>query len=278
MYDSITNIDNSEIQYGSENNRIYLMHLAKEDMPDILIKLDLMADKHGYTKIIAKVPKSVSEDFIKDGYAKEAEVLGYFKGKEDCLFMAKYMDKKRQSEVDKELNKKVLDIAESKEIFDINKYHFSEEFSFRKANLSDVNKMAELYSKVFDSYPFPITEPEYIIETMKTNVIYYGIFRGNKLLALSSCEMSLKDENVEMTDFAVLPEYRGYNFANFLLSNMEKEMKKINIKTAYTIARSASYGMTITFAKGGYTYAGRLKSNTQIGGKIEDMSVWFKAL
>jgi len=59
---------------------------------------------------------------------------------------------------------------------------------------------------------------------------------------------------------------------------MEKEMRKREIKTAYTIARSTSYGMNSTFAKCGYSFKGRLIKNTQIGGDIEDMNVWSKAL
>ncbi len=197
--------------------------------------------------------------------------------------MAKYMDNKRNTEIDKDLNRKVLDVALSKKLENSFKnnsvdYNLPKEFSFKKAKPSDASKMAALYSKVFNSYPFPVSDPEYIKETMNDNVIYFGVWKGNDIVALSSCEMCLEDKNVEMTDFAVVPDYRGHKFAYFLLGEMEKEMRKREIKTAYTIARSTSYGMNSTFAKCGYSFKGRLIKNTQIGGDIEDMNVWSKAL
>ena len=55
-------------------------------------------------------------------------------------------------------------------------------------------------------------------------------------------------------------------------------MKRQGMHTAYTIARSLSAGMNITFAKLGYVFAGTLTNNTNISGKIESMNVWYKLL
>ncbi|EHN16347.1 putative beta-lysine N-acetyltransferase [Clostridium sporogenes] len=283
MFDTTINISNSKIQHGPKNNRIYLMHLQKEDMPKILDDLDSLANFYGYSKIFAKVPKASAKTFFEYGYISEAKISRFFNGTEDCIFMAKYMDNKRNTEIDKDLNRKVLDVALSKKLENSFKnnsvdYNLPKEFSFKKAKPSDASKMAALYSKVFNSYPFPVSDPQYIKETMNDNVIYFGVWKGNDIVALSSCEMCLEDKNVEMTDFAVVPDYRGHKFAYFLLGEMEKEMRKREIKTAYTIARSTSYGMNSTFAKCGYSFKGRLIKNTQIGGDIEDMNVWSKVL
>ena len=283
MYDTIVKVSNSKIQHGVQSDRIYLMHLAKEDMPEILDVLNYMANMYGYTKIFAKVPDFFSKDFLENGYVLEATVPQFFNGEEDCFFMGKYISDERSVPVDQELNKKVLDNALLKSSLNslghiVDGDTLASEFSFKKAEHSDVSRMAELYSKVFDSYPFPIFDPEYIEETMNNNVIYFGIWKDDEIVALSSSEMCIEDGNVEMTDFAVHPEYRGYNFSRFLLVQMEKEMKKNKMKIAYTIARSGSYGMNNTFASCGYEFSGVLVRNTQIGGKIEDMNVWFKAL
>lgn len=50
------------------------------------------------------------------------------------------------------------------------------------------------------------------------------------------------------------------------------------IKTAYTIARSTSFGMNKTFARQGFDFGGTLVNNTLIGDTIESMNVWYKAL
>ena len=138
--------------------------------------------------------------------------------------------------------------------------------------------MADLYKKVFDTYPFPIFDPRYIKKTMDENFIYSSIWENDKIVALSSCEMDIVSQNVEMTDFATLPEYQGKGFAIYLLQNMENEMRKRNIRTAYTISRAVSYGINIIFAKMGYKYSGTLLNNTNISGNFESMNVWYKFL
>jgi putative beta-lysine N-acetyltransferase len=90
--------------------------------------------------------------------------------------------------------------------------------------------------------------------------------------------MDIENLNVEMTDFAVLPKYRGKSLSLFLLNQMDAHMREQGINTAYTIARANSFGMNSTFSKCGYSFAGRLVKNTQIGGEIEDMNVWYKQL
>lgn len=116
MFDTTINISNSKIQHGPKNNRIYLIHLQKEDMPKILDDLDSLANFYGYSKIFAKVPKASAKTFFEYGYISEAKISRFFNGIEDCIFMAKYMDNKRNTEIDKDLNRKVLDVALSKNL------------------------------------------------------------------------------------------------------------------------------------------------------------------
>jgi putative beta-lysine N-acetyltransferase len=113
---------------------------------------------------------------------------------------------------------------------------------------------------------------------MRDNVDYFCIESNGLIIALASSEKDVSASNVEMTDFATLPEWRGNGLAVHLLKRMEEEMRKQEIKTAYTIARAASPGMNITFSKLGYSFGGRLKNNTNISGTIESMNIWYKHL
>ena len=99
-----------------------------------------------------------------------------------------------------------------------------------------------------------------------------------RIVSLSSAEMDREGRNVEMTDFATLPTHRGAGHAVHLLDRMEDDMPNRDIPTAYTIARSMSPGMNITFAKLDYIYSGTLINNTDISGNIESMNVWYKHL
>jgi putative beta-lysine N-acetyltransferase len=146
----------------------------------------------------------------------------------------------------------------------------------KQASAKDTKEMAALYRQVFATYPFPIHDPEYLRKTMDNDVVYFGVWHDGMLVALSSCEIHSGISNAEMTDFAAMPDHRGQNLALHLLLCMETELKQRCIGVAYTIARAYSFGMNITFARAGYIFAGTLTNNTNIGGQIESMNVWYK--
>lgn len=136
--------------------------------------------------------------------------------------------------------------------------------------------MAELFKIVFESYPFPIHDPSYLCQTMDENIVYFGIWDGDKLIGVSSAETDPETRSVEMTDFAVNPEYRGKSLAIILLREMEKAMREEQFRSFYTIARLASGGMNMTFKTLGYKYSGTLINNTDICGQQESMNIWYK--
>lgn len=267
----------SVIQHGPYNNRIYLVKIGKKsliDLPDTLIS---MAEKHGYSKIFAKIPSSRADSFFQAGFIEEASVPGFYNGLDAGAFLAYYLTDERAYEADAETYEKNIQLALEKKNAKSSALDPSR-FLLRSCGKDDVAEMAEVYKIVFASYPFPVHDPDYLLETMQSHVDYFCIESKGKIVALSSAEMDVKSSYAEMTDFATLPDWRGHGLAVPLLDHMEKEIAKKRIKTAYTIARSASAGMNITFAKLGYDYAGRLKNNTNISGSIESMNIWYKPI
>ncbi|WP_213818219.1 putative beta-lysine N-acetyltransferase [Garciella nitratireducens] len=276
MSDLVKKIRNSYMQHGKENNRIYLMKLAPKDCPEILSDLDKIALDNEYSKIFAKVPYSLKQEFLEKGYQVEAQIPNFFRGKEDGIFMAKYFDEQRRQLENKDRIFQVLEVSLKKKFKEKN--FLEKGYLCRKAQKEDTKEMAKVYQKVFESYPFPIEDPSYLKKTMEENIEYFGIWNQDQLVALSSSEMDLSLLNVEMTDFAILPDYRGKNLSLYLLNEMEKEMKKKRIQIAYSIARSHSFAMNTTFSKAGYDFRGTLIQNTQIAGHLESMNVWYKSL
>jgi putative beta-lysine N-acetyltransferase len=277
MNDRIDTLGRSRIQHGKYNNRIYLMKLARSDLPEILPRLDLLARNQRYSKVFAKVPESAKTPFSRQGYRAEAEIPNFYRGEEDVIFFGKYLEGERQQEKKPELVKKVLAAAEARARSDMMR-NLPASFRMKRARQDDASSMAVVYRQVFATYPFPIHDPDYLKRTMDENVAYFGLWQGEELVALSSAEMDLAGENAEMTDFATLPDFRGQGLATFLLAQMEAELNTLGIKTAYTIARAYSYGMNITFARNGYTFSGTLTNNTNIFGGLESMNVWYKRL
>lgn len=275
--DNIESFGQSLLQHGPANDRVYLMKLDRADLPDIIDHIHELAMRRGYSKIFAKVPAYAEAHFKEGGYRLEAAIPNFFNGKEDGLFMACYYEPERMIDTD---FKRVLTVIEKaqEEATPPQQREIRQGLVCRVATPLDCLQMSELYRQVFESYPFPINDPEYLRQTMADNVIYAGIWQDEKLLALSSAEVDHKMANAEMTDFATHPDYRGRGHANALLHMLEELMAKSGIKTCYTIARATSFGMNITFSRNSYTFAGTLINNTQISGSLESMNIWYKQI
>jgi len=102
--------------------------------------------------------------------------------------------------------------------------------------------------------------------------------KDGRLAAASSAEIYPADGNVEMTDFAVHPDFRGKSLSALLLLRMEEAMRAAGMKTAFTIARALSYPINAVFARVGYTWAGTLVNNANICSEFKSMNVWCRTL
>ena len=278
MQDKLEIFGKTTIQHGKINNRIYLMKLSPEDVPGIIPRLDELAKEQGYTKIFAKIQASELPYFISHGYIVEAFVPKFYKNRTDCVMVSRFLDKKRQ-QVPGEKLKYFHELQHATRKSQQLKYKHSLKYVINRLGNDDIESITKIFKRVFTTYPFPIHDPNYIFKTMHSdNMQYFGIWDEQKLIGVSTAEIDINNKNAEMTDFAVLPEYRGQNLAFRLLVNMEQEMKIANIKTGYTIARLNEPGMNKTFLKSGYKYTGTLINNTNIGGSIESMNIFYKHL
>jgi len=265
---------NSLVSHNRDSNRIYLMDLSPDDFPQIIDRMKQLAENEDYTKIFAKVPARHAPSFIREGYVTEAFIPGFYNGTEDAFFLMFYTDQQRQQPEQGALTsfQELLNQPVNENIQPL-----STSYSLKKLEPQDAQKMTGVFRRVFESYPFPIFEEEFIIKSMREDgTAYFGAWHNGSLVAISSAECSNKYKNAEMTDFAVIPEHRGQRLAVHLLGYMEKVLIMEGYKTFYTIARLHSLSMNKTFYNLGYKYSGTLHNNTQISGKIESMNVWYK--
>jgi putative beta-lysine N-acetyltransferase len=265
----------SSLSHDKANDRVYLMHLHPDDFPQIVRQIDSLARKYMYGKVFAKIPARYFPTFQKSGYVIEAVVPGLF-GEDDGLFLSKYHVTARSfPEHEAMLVLQTLLFAEKHPIQET----LDNRFSIRPLIPADSAEMARVFSAVFASYPFPITNPGFLRKTMSNgHTQYVGVFEGTKLVALSSAEVDPIHKNAEMTDFAILPSHRGEKLAAHLLKWMENRLTEQGIRTFYTIARLHEPAMNKTFLNQDYRYAGTLIRNTQIAGRIESMNVWYKTV
>jgi beta-lysine N6-acetyltransferase len=277
MSDTVVTIGRSIIQHGPANDRVYLMKLHPEDAPDFVDYLDRLALSRNYSKVFAKVPSWSMDRFVAAGYEQEASIPAFFPDGSAACFMGKYFSDARRQEPQPQLVQDVLAAAKEQEPV-CRPAPLPDGFSARVAGEGDSNEMAAVYREVFATYPFPIHDPGFLQNAMDGSTIFFGVWKGDKIAALSSAEMDLLTNSVEMTDFATLPEYRSRGIALHLLQQMEQAVLPRGIRSLFTIARAYSFGMNITFARNGYRYGGTLTNNTNISGSLESMNVWYKEL
>ncbi len=278
MADIVQTLNHSIIQHGPYNKRIYLMKFDSRDMPDIMPVLDTLARKMKYEKILVKTPAGFESDFINDGYHREAVIPGYYQGREDVFFMAKFLSEHRQTVKDRARIDEILFLVRKRRQGDSAAGDRNPRPNVRSCRPEDAEEMGRLYGDVFKTYPFPIYDPDYLARNMNDHTVYFCVRDQGRIVALSAVEMDLDNQSVEMTDFATLDEFRSQGLAGCLLSEMEALMHRRGMRTAFSIARSLSPGMNITFVRNGYLHGGTLDNNTNIAGRIESMHVWYKRL
>jgi len=225
QYDTIEKKGDSLIQHGKHSDRVYLMKLVLSDMPKILDDIDSLAITHNYSKAFVKVPDSVSNQFESRGYEKEATIPYFYHGEVSGVFLSKYYAKSRKHDKHTQEIAKTIALTKDRTRNNEKKIFSKPEYSIALATTKDVNEMSEVYKRIFPSYPFPIHDPKYLHDTMQSHIDYFLVHHKKDIIALSSAEMDKNSLNVEMTDFATLPEYRRQGIAQWLLSEMEGAMK-----------------------------------------------------
>lgn len=235
-----------------------------------------LAESEKADKLIIKGRREHFTQLLENGYSFEASIDGFFLGS-DCVFFSKFLSDDRKATphwtVEDGIIKSVYRLAEPAQ-----KITPPGDYVMKKMDISDAHGLSNLYKEVFQIYPTPLNDPEYIVKTMTEGTIYYGFIHDGQIVSAASAEVDLFYKNAEMTDCATLKEHRKHGLMKVLLARLEAELVESGIFCAYSIARSLSFGMNAALYQLGYAYRGRLVNNVYIYDKIENMNVWVKDL
>ncbi|RSD26323.1 putative beta-lysine N-acetyltransferase [Mesobacillus subterraneus] len=243
---------------------------------DVLDKAEQFAEEEKADKLIIRGRREHFTQLLQRGYRYEASIDGYFLGS-DCLFFSKFLSDERKAcphwTEEDGIIKNVYHLAEPSKTITPPK-----EYALKKMDESDAHALSELYSTVFQIYPTPLNNPEYIVKTMQEGTIYYGFVFNGQVVSAASAEVNHFYKNAELTDCATLKEHRKHGLMKILLVQLEQELIQHGIFCAYSIARALSFGMNAVLYQLGYSYRGRLVNNVYIYDKMENMNVWVKDL
>lgn len=246
------------------------------DVTRAILAAEQLAIVEKLEKLIIKARKENYSQLVENGFICEAIIERYFLGS-DLYFFCKYFTTERRTSNqwmnEDEIVKNVQDLKQNVQLIQPPK-----EYKLIKLSKEDANSLASLYGKVFQIYPTPLNDPQYIIETMNDGTVYYGFLFNNEIVSAASAEVNSFYKNAELTDCATLHEHRKHGLMKILLVALEKELKSDGIFCTYSIARALSFGMNAALHQLNYQYRGRLMNNCYIYDKLEDMNVWVKDL
>jgi beta-lysine N6-acetyltransferase len=244
------------------------------NLNSLLTYLDIDAQSGDYEKLIIKARESQFMTLIERGFVHEGMINHFFNG-DRAHFMSRFMkDERRTSNYWSEED----DILSSVQKLGVYPSLKDTEASIQLAETGQAEELACLYKEVFQLYPVPLHNPQYIKDAMNNGTIFVCIRQNEKIISAASAEINFQYKNAELTDCATLPLYRKGGFMKNLIAKLEEELLSREIFCAYTIARALSFGMNAVFHQLGYEYRGRLANNCYIFDKIEDMNLWEKNL
>jgi putative beta-lysine N-acetyltransferase len=266
----------AEVLLSGLNRRIQVLSYEGPDLAAMVADLKDRARQLELDKVFLKAPAEDEIHLQTAGMQAEATIRGYFAG-QPAAVMSSILSKDRRRRPHAKEQDSILETILSRPN-DSSLNPLPEGYEMRLAGADDADDLAALYREVFASYPFPITDPAYLVHTMESHVVYRIIRdHDDKLVAAASAETAPKYANAEMTDFATLPNQRGLGLAQHLLAALEGDMVERRIVNLYTVARARSAGMNRVFFNRGYQWTGTLVNNCHIAGSFEDMHVWCKA-
>jgi len=258
------------------NRRLKVLNF-EGDLSVICRRLDYLASKNQFDKIFIKATADEWQGFLAHGYMLEGIILHYFNG-ENAYVVSRFLSRDR-------ITSPTL-LEESALIQELmhrpraaRPLTLPEGYELALATEADIPGLVILYSHVFESYPSPLTMPDYLLSTMRRNLVYAVIKDpdGN-IVSAASADMDQKHSNAEMTDCATFPAERGKGLMRILLVRLEEELERRGVRCAYTLARATAPGMNKVFYDLDYEYCGRLINNCDISGGFEDINIWSKKL
>ncbi|MDD3268113.1 MAG: putative beta-lysine N-acetyltransferase [Syntrophomonadaceae bacterium] len=260
------------LDHTSERLKILDYKMISDNMVRDMIKL---ARYEGFGKIISNCRTAHLEPFIGNGFVIEGIINGFFQG-EDAFCISCFTDPQRQASPQKSQADSVLYQCMNypKSSLPQDKH----QYKIRPAKARDIPEMIELFSAVFESYPSPVFNEDYLQKAMNEHVLFKVAEEDGKIISIASADMDKLNLNAEITDCATYPEHRGKGILANIIDSLEADLRDQGFCMAYSLARAINPGINKALSRLEYKYGGRLLNNCHICGGFEDMNIWSKNL
>ncbi|ACA58734.1 putative beta-lysine N-acetyltransferase [Candidatus Desulforudis audaxviator] len=275
--DDLVRVNNEGYSYHAHNDdtneRLWVFDYRVDDHSALADALVQHARKKGYGKIVFPVREEDTAALTPAGFVTEARAEGFFDGR-TALFLAYYLNPARQEsgtlagelEILAEIRTRPREIGAGPD----------PDIALRPADTGDIPELARLFGTVFQAYPTPVDDPEYLELAMGLGTLFQVATTGGRIVGAAAAEIDPSYKNAEMTNCATHPDFRGRGLASHLLFALERTCAERGYRCFWSLSRAGSYGMNLVFHRLGYRHGGTLINNARFGGRFEDLHLWVK--
>ncbi|MBA2661003.1 MAG: putative beta-lysine N-acetyltransferase [Bradymonadaceae bacterium] len=259
------------------NDRLKILDYEASDYRAMVERVNWLAAENDFEKIFWKAAEKDWRKFLTFGYQLEGILKYYFEGK-DAYVMSKFRTTERVQSDDL-----IAECELIEQLMGRSRVYtppaLPAGYRICMASSKHIPQLVALYRRIFQTYPSPLTHPDYIFQTMERDVLYQVVLNeAGDVVSAASAELDEKNRNAELTDCATAESERGQGLMFHILQSLEAELARRNFVAAYTLARATSFGMNLVFYRLGHEFCGRLINNCDIYGQFEDMNIWVKHL
>lgn len=147
-----------------------------------------------------------------------------------------------------------------------------------RATTADADDIARLIAETFDEYPTPSGHPGYVAGQIEDGTPFRLVRSGDDVVACASADLCVEARTAELTDCATRPDHRGRGLMQAVLGDLMEDLRAMDYPTAFTLARARIPGVNLAFERLGFALRGTMTQSCRIGGGLEDMHVWSRAL
>ncbi|SMO76255.1 putative beta-lysine N-acetyltransferase [Melghirimyces algeriensis] len=239
-------------------------------------KLKKVAYEEQCDKLLFYVKKEEKDALKGKRFIPEGYIDGFFQG-EAAYIYSLFLDPKRNRPVDLKEEQRVMEVVKGNRKKAV-KPSLPDGYTMQNAQAKDAPEMAELYQQVFETYPTPMNDPQFIREMMNNQVFFTVVKYHGCIVSACSTDILPLFNCAEISDCVTLPEHRNLRLLSHQFSYQVKQMKQKGVQTLFCYARAVSAGMNLINSRHGFTYGGRMVQNSNIAGRLESMNIWFKNL
>lgn len=270
----------ARILVDRRNERIKLISYQNttEDVAPLTDFLLQTAREHGMGKAVITARGLDWRAFQTRGYALEGTVERFYQGTPGH-FMAYFLTGERQTTERLEEKQTLLQSLLEQPAGAGEVPPLPEGSSLEVAGPELAAELAAVYDQVFESYPSPLTDPDYVRELIESgDGLFMVTTAEGQITSAAAAEIDRAHGNAEITNCATLPDFRGEGLMSILIDALHQEMDRQQIPCLYSMARALSPGMNRALQRFGYTFRGRLVNHVHIGGGYEDLNLWERSL